>query len=78
MEVVLNNSIIYQQIFINWWIEEKNNYYSEYNEKLKRYFDEEYLGIEYNGSFWYQNYAEHKRKVINEHKFFLAKIKHGF
>lgn len=41
MEVVLKSDLIYQQIFINWWIEQK------------------YL------------------KVINEQKFFLAKIKHG-
>lgn len=75
MEVVLNNPFIYQYIFIEWW--EANGDFKSDGEARRKY-DEEYLGIKYDEESWYcQNWANKKRKVINEHKFFLAKIKYN-
>jgi hypothetical protein len=76
MEVVLNNPFIYQYIFIEWWWEEHHNF--ENDEESRRKYDEDHLGIEYDSESWYcKNWGNKKRKVINEHKFFLAKIKHN-
>lgn len=73
MEVVLNNPFIYQYIFIEWW--ESHDFESD--EEARRKYDEDYLGIEYDEESWYCQNWENKRKVINEHKFFLAKIKYN-
>lgn len=79
MEIKINNYLIYVKHFIEYWWP-KNHPSSGFDHSIRREFDEEYLGLKYEHEKWTfrTDITYTNRKVINEHKFLLAKIKHGF